>query len=155
MPGDLDAVCAVTLVGNAIAMPESVPCIGVLSECTTASRSDSSVSHADLETCAAGFYASEETAPSKEEAKGVLLRARELGIGFYNTAILYGPETNEQLIGAVTPSRLRETPCRLHAKHGSESALNLDSGLALHVTPLHHRFGISMIICIPGGPGPF
>ena len=51
----------------------------------------------------AGFYASEATAPSKEDARAVLLRALELGIGFYNTANLYGPYVNEELIGAPLP----------------------------------------------------
>ena len=48
----------------------------------------------------AGFYASEATAPSKQDAKAVLLRALELGIDFYNTSNLYGPYVNEELIGA-------------------------------------------------------
>ena len=48
----------------------------------------------------AGFYASEANAPSKEDAKAVLLRALELGINFYNTSNLYGPYVNEDLIGA-------------------------------------------------------
>ena len=76
----------------------------------------SASAHADVRACATGFYASETTAPSKEEAKAVLLRARELGIGFYNTAILYGPETNEQLIGATALSRLARaatSPCSM------------------------------------------
>lgn len=46
-----------------------------------------------------GFYASAENAPSKEDAQACLLRARELGVTFYNSSNLYGPYTNEELIG--------------------------------------------------------
>ena len=46
-----------------------------------------------------GFYASEEHAPSKQEAKACLLRALELGVSFYNSSNMYGPYTNEELIG--------------------------------------------------------
>ena len=47
----------------------------------------------------AGFYATEATAPSPADATAVLHRAMELGITFINTANLYGPYVNEQLIG--------------------------------------------------------
>jgi len=61
----------------------------------------------------AGFYASEANAPSKEDAKAVLLRALELGINFYNTSNLYGPYVNEDLIGAPSvPSCSAADGCR-------------------------------------------
>ena len=54
----------------------------------------------------AGFYATEATAPSATDATAVLHRAVELGITFINTANLYGPFVNEELIGAR-----RTAPC--------------------------------------------
>jgi len=57
----------------------------------------------------AGFYASEANAPSKEDARAVLLRALELGINFYNTSNLYGPYVNEDLIGAPSVPSCRAT----------------------------------------------
>ena len=48
----------------------------------------------------AGWYSSDATAPSKQDAMAVLARAHELGVGFFNTSDIYGPFSNEELIGA-------------------------------------------------------
>ena len=54
---------------------------------------------------AAGWYSSDATAPSKQDARAVLARAHELGIGFFNSSDIYGPFTNEELIGAQRTHR--------------------------------------------------
>lgn len=42
----------------------------------------------------------------KEESKAVIRRAFELGVTFFDTAEVYGPYTNEELLGeAVAPFR--------------------------------------------------
>ena len=47
----------------------------------------------------AGDYETAETAPTADEATGVILRALSLGISFLNTSDLYGPFQNERRIG--------------------------------------------------------
>lgn len=43
------------------------------------------------------------TGLTDEEAQGILLKAFDLGVRLFNTSDLYGPYTNEVLLGLVKP----------------------------------------------------
>jgi Aldo/keto reductase family len=51
--------------------------------------------------CLPGFYSSTDHSATDEESAAVITRALELGIRLLDTSDLYGPHTNEELIGAV------------------------------------------------------
>lgn len=48
-----------------------------------------------------GFYGSYNEESSKEESKKVIMRAYELGVTMLDTSDIYGPFTNEKLIGEI------------------------------------------------------
>ena len=62
------------------------------------------------------------TPPSPEQAERVLLRALELGVTLFDTAVLYGFGSNEELVGRVlAPHRSRivlTSKCGLHGVDG-------------------------------------
>lgn len=45
------------------------------------------------------FYGSYSTEEAQEESKKVIMRALELGVNLLDTSDIYGPYTNEELIG--------------------------------------------------------
>lgn len=49
------------------------------------------------------FYSGYDSADAQQESLDVIDRALELGCNFFDTADIYGPYTNEELLGNLSP----------------------------------------------------